>query len=60
MDALGSTRVTRSAGGDVTGSEPSTWKSVDARAQLLSLFTLAAGQPALETEFRRKLASALN
>ena len=32
----------------------------DARAQLLSLFTLAAGQPALVTEFRRKLASALH
>jgi putative thioredoxin len=32
----------------------------DARTQLLSLFTLAAGQPTLVTEFRRKLASALH
>jgi putative thioredoxin len=32
----------------------------DARTQLLSLFTLAAGQPALVAEFRRKLASALH
>jgi putative thioredoxin len=32
----------------------------DARTQLLSLFTLAAGQPALVNEFRRKLASALH
>ena len=32
----------------------------DARTQLLSLFTLAAGQPALVAEYRRKLASALH
>jgi putative thioredoxin len=31
-----------------------------AREQLLSLFTLAASEPALVTEFRRKLASALH
>ncbi len=32
----------------------------EARTQLLSLFTLAAGQPTLVAEFRRKLASALH
>ena len=32
----------------------------EARAQLLSLFTLAASEPALVAEYRRKLASALH
>ena len=32
----------------------------EARTQLLSLFTLAAGSPALVSEYRRKLASALH
>ncbi len=36
-----------------------TWRDGEARAQLLHLFTLAAGEPDLVSEFRRKLATAL-
>ena len=32
---------------------------LEARRQLLTLFTLAAGEPELVSEYRRKLASAL-
>ncbi len=32
----------------------------EARTQLLSLFTLAASEPALVAEYRRKLATALH
>ena len=35
------------------------WREGEARKQLLSLFTLASGQPALVAEYRRKLASAM-
>jgi putative thioredoxin len=35
------------------------WREGEARKQLLSLFTLAASQPALVAEYRRKLASAM-
>jgi len=35
------------------------WRDGEARRQLLTLFTLAAGQPELVSEYRRKLASAL-
>src|SRR6267142_1466982 len=35
------------------------WRDGEARRQLLTLFTLAAGQPDLVSEYRRKLASAL-
>ena len=35
------------------------WRDGEARAQLLHLFTLAAGEPDLVSEFRRKLATAL-
>jgi putative thioredoxin len=37
-----------------------TWRDGIARTQLLSLFTLAAGEPELVAEYRRKLASALH
>ncbi len=37
-----------------------TWRDGIARAQLLSLFTLAANDPPLVAEFRRKLASTLH
>jgi len=36
-----------------------TWRDGEARAQLLHLFTLAAGEPDLVSEYRRKLATAL-
>lgn len=36
-----------------------TWRDGEARRQLLHLFTLAAGEPDLVSEFRRKLATAL-
>jgi putative thioredoxin len=35
------------------------WRDGEARRQLLSLFTLAAGEPDLVSEYRRKLATAL-
>ena len=35
------------------------WREGEARKQLISLFTLAASQPALVAEYRRKLASAM-
>ena len=35
------------------------WREGEARKQLINLFTLAAGQPALVAEYRRKLASAM-
>lgn len=35
------------------------WKDGEARKQLLALFSLAAGQPELVSEYRRKLASTL-
>jgi putative thioredoxin len=35
------------------------WRDGEARRQLLTLFTLAAGEPELVSEYRRKLASAL-
>ena len=35
------------------------WREGEARKQLLSLFSLASGQPALVSEYRRKLTSAL-
>jgi putative thioredoxin len=35
------------------------WREGEARKQLLSLFNLAASQPALVSEYRRKLASAM-
>lgn len=35
------------------------WRDGEARAQLLHLFTLAAGEPELVSEYRRKLATAL-
>ncbi len=37
-----------------------TWRDGIARTQLLSLFTLAANEPQLVAEYRRKLASALH
>jgi putative thioredoxin len=37
-----------------------TWRDGEARRQLLALFNLAAGQPELVAEYRRKLASALH
>jgi putative thioredoxin len=37
-----------------------TWREGVARTQLLALFTLAAAEPALVAEYRRKLASALH
>jgi putative thioredoxin len=36
------------------------WRDGEARKQLLALFTLAAGQPELVKDFRRRLASVLN
>jgi putative thioredoxin len=36
------------------------WREGEARKQLLALFTMAASQPALVAEYRRKLASALH
>jgi putative thioredoxin len=36
------------------------WRDGEARKQLLALFTLAAGEPALVAAYRRKLASALH
>jgi putative thioredoxin len=36
------------------------WKSGEARKQLLAIFNLAEGEPDLVSEYRRKLASALN
>ena len=35
------------------------WREGEARKQLINLFTLAASQPALVSEYRRKLASAM-
>jgi len=35
------------------------WRDGEARRQLLTLFTLAAGEPDLVSEYRRKLATAL-
>jgi putative thioredoxin len=35
------------------------WREGEARKQLISLLTLAAGQPALVAEYRRKLTSAM-
>jgi putative thioredoxin len=35
------------------------WREGEARKQLLSLFNLAASQPALVSEYRRKLASTM-
>ena len=35
------------------------WRDGEARRQLLNLFTLAAEQPDLVSEYRRKLATAL-
>jgi putative thioredoxin len=35
------------------------WRGGEARKQMLTLFTLAAGQPELVSEYRRKLATAL-
>jgi putative thioredoxin len=35
------------------------WRGGEARRQLLNLFTLAAHEPALVTEYRSKLATAL-
>jgi putative thioredoxin len=35
------------------------WREGEARKQLISLFTLASSQPALVTEYRRKLTSAM-
>jgi putative thioredoxin len=35
------------------------WKDGEARKQMLALFTLAAAQPELVSEYRRKLSSAL-
>jgi len=36
------------------------WRDGEARKQLLAIFSLAAAQPELVSEYRRKLASALN
>lgn len=36
------------------------WRDGEARRQMLAMFNLAAAQPALVSEYRRKLASALN
>jgi putative thioredoxin len=36
-----------------------TWREGEARKQLINLFTLAASQPALVSEYRRKLTSAM-
>jgi putative thioredoxin len=35
------------------------WKDGEARRQLLAIFSLAADQPELVSEYRRKLAAAL-
>ena len=36
------------------------WRDGEARRQMLAIFNLAAGQPDLVSEYRRKLASVLN
>jgi putative thioredoxin len=36
------------------------WRDGEARRQMLAIFNLAAGEPDLVSEYRRKLGSALN
>ena len=37
-----------------------TWKDGEARKQMVAIFNLAAGEPDLVSEYRRKLSSTLN